>query len=106
MVKTNDYLNSAQVVLAMFLPIVNLDITPLVQSVIVVSYFGLVYMLSVELIGYHPFPVTKKTIQTENLAEDGTDFVETSLEETKTAQRKLNIHEGNFLNFKERTIVR
>ena len=83
----------------MFLPIVNVDITPLVQSLVVVSYFGLVYMLSVELIGYHPFAITKKTVQTENIAEGGT---ESSLEEKETVQRKLNMHEGNFLNFKER----
>ena len=90
----------------MFLPIVNVDITPLVHSLLAVSYFGLVYMLSVKLIGYQPFPVIKETVETEHLAEDGTDFVESSLEEMETAQRKLNIHVGNFLNFKERTIVK
>lgn len=74
MVKTNDYLESGQVVLAMVLPFVNVDITPLVHSLVVVSHFGLACMLSVELIGYHPFPLTKKAVQTKNIAEEGTDL--------------------------------
>ena len=60
-------------------------------------------MLSVELIWYHP--LTKKAVQTKNITEEGTDFVESSLEEKETAQQKLNIHKGNFLNFKEQAIA-
>ena len=60
-------------------------------------------MLSVELIWYHS--LTKKAVQTKNIAEEGTDFVESSLEEKETAQQKLNIHKGNFLNFKEQAIA-
>ena len=89
----------------MFLPFFSVDITPLVQSLVVVSHFGLAYMLSVDLIGYHPFPLTNKAVQTKNIAEDGTDFVESSLEEKETAQRKLNIQKGNFPNFKEQAIA-
>lgn len=38
----------------MILPVVNMDVTPLVQFLVFVSYIGLVYGLSVELIGSNP----------------------------------------------------
>lgn len=45
----------------MILPIVNMDITPLVQFLIFVSYIGLVFGLSVELIGSNPLRMIWKT---------------------------------------------
>lgn len=38
----------------MILPIVNMDVTPLIQFLVFVSYLGLVYGLSAELIGGNP----------------------------------------------------
>ena len=38
----------------MILPVVNMDVTPLVQFLVFVSYLGLVYGLSAELIGGNP----------------------------------------------------
>ena len=54
---------NSQVVPAMIIPIVNMDVTPLVQLLVFVSYIGLVYGLSVEILGYHPFQMMKRTIQ-------------------------------------------
>jgi len=38
----------------MILPVVNMDITPLIQFLVFVAYLGLVYGLSAELIGGNP----------------------------------------------------
>ena len=51
-VKTN--FKIFQVKLDMILPVVNMDVTPLVQFLVFVSYLGLVYGLSAELIGGNP----------------------------------------------------
>lgn len=48
----------------MILPIVNMDVTPLVQFLVFVSYIGLVYGLSVELIGSNPLRMVWKTAET------------------------------------------
>ena len=50
----------------MILPIINMDITPLVQFLVVVSYFGLIFGLSVEIIGGNPFQMMKKTVEADN----------------------------------------
>lgn len=44
----------------MIIPVLNMDVTPAVQLMIVISYIALVYGLSVEIIGYHPFGRTIK----------------------------------------------
>lgn len=44
----------------MILPVFNMDVTPLIQFLVFVSYLGLVYGLSVELIGGHPFRMIKE----------------------------------------------
>ena len=68
----------------MILPIVNMDITPLVQFVIFVSYIGLVFGLSVELIGSNPLRMIWKTGETVNPApmENKTPEENTITEET------------------------
>jgi len=38
----------------MILPVVNVDVTPLIQFLVFVSYLALVYGLSAELIGGNP----------------------------------------------------
>ena len=43
-----------QVTSDMILPVVNMDVTPLIQFLVFVSYLGLVYGLSVELIEGNP----------------------------------------------------
>ena len=48
----------------MILPIINMDITPLVQCLIIVSYIGLVFGLSVELFGGNPLHIIWKTGET------------------------------------------
>lgn len=50
----------------MILPIINMDVTPLVQFLVFVSYIGLVYGLSVELIGTNPLRMMWKTGETVN----------------------------------------
>ena len=39
----------------MIIPVLNMDVTPAVQLMITISYIALVYGLSVEIIGDHPF---------------------------------------------------
>ena len=39
----------------MIIPVLNMDVTPAVQLMIVISYIALVYGLSVEIIGDHQF---------------------------------------------------
>ena len=39
----------------MIIPVLNMDATPAVQLMITISYIALVYGLSVEIIGDHPF---------------------------------------------------
>ena len=39
----------------MIIPVLNMDVTPAVQLMIIISYIALVYGLSVEIIGDHPF---------------------------------------------------
>ena len=38
----------------MILPILNMDVTPFVQFLVFVAYIGLIFGLSVELIGRNP----------------------------------------------------
>ena len=70
-----------QVKLDMILPVVNMDVTPLVQFLVFVSYLGLVYGLSAELIGGNPLrmlwrgrdsanPTVKIEIPEENTVSD------------------------------------
>lgn len=72
----------------MIIPVVNVDITSLVQFLVFVSYMGLVYGLSVEIIGYHPFRMIKKTIQAANPPE-----------ERETLLEKENFDGGKSVNF-------
>ena len=39
----------------MIIPVLNMDVTPAAQLMIAISYIALVYGLSVEIIGDHPF---------------------------------------------------
>ena len=39
----------------MIIPVLNMDVTPAVQLMITISYIALVYGLSVEITGDHPF---------------------------------------------------
>lgn len=75
----------------MIIPVVNMDITPLVQFLIAVSYVGLVYMLSVELIGHHPFRVTKKSVPVENVPTENAEIPPATI---VSPQRKANLDEG------------
>lgn len=59
-----------------------MDVTPLVQLLVFVSYIGLVYGLSVEILGYHPFQMMKRTIQ-----------VKPPPAESEIPQEKANINE-------------
>ena len=79
----------------MIIPIINMDVTPLVQFLIFISYIGLVYMLSVELIGYHPFCITKKTVKAENVLMESTENLPV---ESEIQQGKANIDEGKFVD--------
>ena len=78
----------------MIIPIINMDVTPLVQFLVFISYIGLVYMLSVELIGYHPFCITKKTVQAENILVESTENLPV---ESESQHGKANIDEGKFV---------
>ena len=78
----------------MIIPVLNMDVTPAVQLMIVISYIALVYGLSVEIIGYHPFGRTIKpkavNVKIENPATEGA-----------TKQRKTISREGRFLSIKD-----
>lgn len=65
----------------MILPVVNMDVTPMIQFLVFVSYLGLVYGLSVELIGSNPLrmmwrgndatnPIAESEIPEENTISD------------------------------------
>ena len=51
-------LKISQVTSDMILPVVNMDVTLLIQFLVFVSYLGLVYGLSVELIEGNPLRMT------------------------------------------------
>ena len=75
------------------LPVLNMDVTTLVQSLVVVSYIGLIYMLSVELIGYYPFLKIKKAIQAGKAIVEAVE-VPRAEECTMSPQHETNIDEG------------
>lgn len=54
----------------MILPVVNMDVTPLVQFLVFVSYIGLVYGLSVELIGSNPLRMMWRNSEAANPTEE------------------------------------
>ena len=86
----------------MIIPIINMDATPLVQFLVFISYIGLVYMLSVELIGYHPFYITKKTVQAEIVLVERN---ENPPVEDESEQAKVNSDEGKFVEHKCNNIM-
>lgn len=71
----------------MIIPVLNMDVTPAVQLMIVISYIALVYGLSVEIIGGHPFGRTIKP-------KDVNVKIENPATETATKQRKTISREG------------
>ena len=70
----------------MIIPVVNMDATPLIQFLVFIAYIGLVYGLSVEIIGYHPFRIMKKAAGVETL----------TAMESETTQEKASSDEGRF----------
>ena len=77
----------------MIIPVANMDVTPAVQLMIVISYIALVYGLSVEIIGYHPFGRTIKP-KVVNVK------IENPATESAAKQRKTISREGRFLSIK------
>ena len=77
----------------MIIPVLNMDVTPAVQLMIVISYIALVYGLSVEIIGYHPFGRTIKP-KVVNVK------IENPATESAAKQRKTISREGRFLSIK------
>lgn len=92
-VKTNYFLIYTRIVSVTVLPVLNMDVTTLVQSLVVVSYIGLIYMLSVELIGYYPFLKIKKAIQAEKAIVEAVE-VPRAEECTMSPQHETNIDEA------------
>ena len=78
----------------MIIPVLNMDVTPAVQLMIVISYIALVYGLSVEIIGGHPFGRTIKP-KAVNVK------IENPATETATKQRKTISRKGRFLTIKD-----
>ena len=78
----------------MIIPVLNMDVTPAVQLMIVISYIALVYGLSVEIIGGHPFGRTIKPKAVNAVK------IENRPTESATKQRKTISQEGRFLRIK------
>ena len=46
----------------MIIPVINMDITPVIQLLIVVSYIGLLYVLTMEIVKDNPFTSSQKKL--------------------------------------------
>ncbi|PFX26925.1 hypothetical protein AWC38_SpisGene8404 [Stylophora pistillata] len=61
----------------MILPILNMDVTPFVQFLVFVAYIGLIFGLSVELIGRNPLNMLRKSNKEEGSTINAEDSVVT-----------------------------
>ena len=76
MVKTNPNKSPAKKQ-NMILPILNMDVTPFVQFLVFVAYIGLIFGLSVELIGRNPLNMLRKSNKEEGSTINAEDSVVT-----------------------------
>ena len=70
----------------MILPILNVDVTPFVQFLVFVAYIGLIFGLSVELIGRHPLNMLRVRDKGEGSAMNAEGSVITSEDSAITSE--------------------
>ena len=70
----------------MILPILNMDVTPFVQFLVFVAYIGLIFGLSVELIGRNPLNMLRIRDKEEGSAMNAEDSVITSEDSAITSE--------------------
>ena len=79
----------------MILPILNMDVTPFVQFLVFVAYIGLIFGLSVELIGRNPLNMLRVRDKEEGSAMDAEGSVITSEDSAITSEGSAITSEGS-----------
>ena len=88
----------------MILPILNMDVTPFVQFLVFVAYIGLIFGLSVELIGRNPLNMLRVRDKEEGSAMNAEGSVKTTSEDSAITSEGSAIKNEN--SVKERKTQR
>ena len=79
----------------MILPILNMDVTPFVQFLVFVAYIGLIFGLSVELIGRNPLNMLRVRDKEEGSAINAGGSVITSKDSALKNENSLKENENS-----------